>query len=344
MTSDRQCEVCIGGQTFTESANEVTCKRVSSCADGEFEVARATSGGNRRCAPCSAGTFRPPQQVLAEDAIARCTRMTSCRTSEFASFPGSTTANRICSLITACAADSLELTPPTPTSDRICTDNVCLNRTTSPCGDTERCTAVVATVENTTQMVVTCTASTTTTELPLTSNNSSPPIDVAAIALVFLFLSVIGITIAVAVYMKRKEDAKGADTSLRSVTTTEYNPALIINAARSPSPLKFDMNGRVPSWYLGNTMQQLCSQVVMNGPTNSFVVRAADSGRKFELIVNDNGPAAHFIIDVADDGKCTFGPTVTLNIHDMIDHLQSKMFIGEPLDGQAAFEQSSTNL
>jgi TNFR/NGFR cysteine-rich protein len=104
------------------------CGPLSSCGAGTFVSTEPTAVSDRACSPCEKGTFSSVLNALA------CAPWTACKSGESESVPPSATSDRICSTcgagkyrvneqcqpLTVCSASQFESTPPTAVSDRKC--------------------------------------------------------------------------------------------------------------------------------------------------------------------------------------------------------------------------------
>lgn len=106
-----------------------------------------------------------------------------------------------------------------------------------------------------------------------------------------------------------------------------------------------DLQGNIPSWYLGPADRDSSIQIVKENPLNSFAVRDGDDGRSLEVIVNqgDNVDASHIVINTDTPERYSFGPAVSSSLPNMIDYLREQRVIGEPVNGArlASFTSSS---
>jgi hypothetical protein len=102
------------------------CANLTKCVLGQYEATAATGTSDRICASvsvCGAEYYEIVPPTATSDRVCRPRTVCHYPDTQYESDPGTATSDRTCTGITRCLADPyglVEVTPPTPTSNRVC--------------------------------------------------------------------------------------------------------------------------------------------------------------------------------------------------------------------------------
>jgi hypothetical protein len=110
------CRPCELGFQFQNSSNKTSCKTLTSCGPGSFQIGPPSISSDRVCAQCSPGTSQSKSNEFS---------CSLCLPDSFSDQPGSSDCKKVSPV---CPIGQYELQRPTASSDRVCADiNACLS-------------------------------------------------------------------------------------------------------------------------------------------------------------------------------------------------------------------------
>lgn len=104
----------------TQTSNRI-CLKLIQCSDSEYELIAPTRTSSRLCASCTTCPAGVAYQSRAcrNDSDTVCSLCRTCPEDTFEASPCNMT-NRVCTPVSLCGTDEVEMAAPTPTTDRQC--------------------------------------------------------------------------------------------------------------------------------------------------------------------------------------------------------------------------------